>query len=267
MRWKSTMTNKVCLIRYDVEKDWDQSIDVFLETIVKLHKENSIPATFFFTGKSLEKRSGNVKKFYNTVKDCNLFDIQNHSYAHIGIGYDRGKPLEILKADYVKSFKIHEEVLGVRPVAISMCGTGGVDGERLHGFDQTLKARDEFEMLAGLGVKAINTFLCGLDESRMFTNYGSIGHPEIMGFPSGFSDTSWLWEKDYHYAMEYILKVIEDRGRKVEHMPLVLHDWVTWEYGASNEFEYIKRIADKAREMGFELLNIKQCYETQELWG
>jgi peptidoglycan/xylan/chitin deacetylase (PgdA/CDA1 family) len=262
---KGDKMKNVCLIRYDMEAEWQQGLDLFFENLIKLHKENAIPASFFFTGKLLETKTELIKSFYNEVKDCSLFDIQNHSYSHVGLGYEAGKPLEVLETDYQKSFKIHESVLGIQPTAISMCGTGD-NGDRLKGFDQSPKARSEFEMLAGFGIKAVNSFLSDFDESKNFVNYSSLGYPEIMGYPSDFSDTSWLWNQDYATALEYILKVIEDRGTKQEHMPIVLHDWVTWTCNNSGKFDHVLKIVERARVMGFELLNVMGCYEKPELW-
>jgi peptidoglycan/xylan/chitin deacetylase (PgdA/CDA1 family) len=257
--------NNVCLIRYDVECDWHQEMDGFFETVAKVHKEHAIPATFFITGKLMEAKPELIKSFYREVEGCDLFDIQDHSYSHIGLGYEKGKPVEVLEEDYKKSFALHKKVLGCRPSAISMCGTGE-DGDRLRGFDQTEKAKQEFEMLAFLGVKAVNTFLCGCDESSHFMNYGALDYPDIMGFPSGFSDTEWLWKKEYDSAMTGFLQIIEERGRKKEHMPVILHDWLAWTYGADREFDHVKRIGEKARDVGFELLTVRQCYEKEELW-
>ena len=70
----------------------------------------------------------------------------------------------------------------------SICGTGGKDGLRPQGFDETAKSRAEFEMLTELGVKMINSHLAGVDESRAFTDYAILGHSKVMGFPSGHSD-------------------------------------------------------------------------------
>lgn len=255
----------VCLIRYDMEAEWQQGLDSFFETVIKLHKVNAIPATFFFTGKLLETKGELIRSFYNEVKDCSLFDLQNHSYSHIGLGYEAGNPVEVLETDYGKSFSIQETVIGIKPKAISICGVGD-SGDRLKGFDQTPKARSEFEMLAGFGIKAVNSFLCDFDESKDFVNYSSLGYPEIMGYPSDFSDTSWLWNQNYSDAQQYILKVIEDRGMKKEHIPIILHDWVTWNCNTDRKFEHVLKIADKARHLGYGLMNVMQCYDKPELW-
>ena len=47
-----------------------------------------------------------------------------------------------------------------------------------------------------------------------------------MGFPSDFSDTSWMYRREHGDPLTYILSVIEERARRGEHMPLMLHDWV-----------------------------------------
>ena len=93
-----------------------------------------------------------------------------------------------------------------RPIGVSKSGTGDVDGPSLCGFDATDKSRAELDMLAKLGVKMINTFLCGKDSAKDFVNYSKIGHPEIMSFPSGSpGDNSWLRGRKYGNPKEILL--------------------------------------------------------------
>lgn len=260
----------LCLFRYDTETDDAAAMRGFLPKLVDVHRRHVIPVTLFCTGRMLEKRADAFRDFAAEVRDDPLFDLQNHSYAHIGVGYANGRPVAELRADYARSFDIHEQVLGARPTAISICGTG-TDGPRLAGFDATEKARAEFEMLASLGVRMLNTFLTGHDESRQFCNYADLGHPEITGFPSGHSDTNWMLEKtpDWKWrrrepfaeAREAITSEIARRGREGTPMPIMLHDWAVWTLAPDRELDHVKRFAETARQAGFSLSTHRACSE------
>lgn len=252
---------KLFLLRYDTESGSKIEMKGFFEKVISAHRTNQIPATFFCQGAAIENRESGFSNFSQEVKDDPLFDIQDHSYSHIGLGYQDGKNIDFLKTDYEKSFEIHERVLGKRPVGVSICGTGGVDGPRLSGFDETEKSRSELDMMAQLGVKMINSFLTGVDESKEFINYASVGHPEIMGFPSGYSDTSWMYRKRSGNSLDYILAQIKERSEQGHHMPLMLHDWVSWNYAPDKELTHVKNIADYARSQGYELVTHRECYK------
>jgi peptidoglycan/xylan/chitin deacetylase (PgdA/CDA1 family) len=259
---------KLFLLRYDTESNLGDEVCMggFLEKAVSVHRGHGIPATFFCTGRTLEEREKQFIDFSKETKDDPLFDVQDHSYSHIGLGYRNGKPVDVLRADYDKSLATHERVLGRRPVGISICGTGGTDGPRLTGFDETEKARAEFEMLAGLGIKMINSFLVGVDESKEFISYRSLRHPEIMGFPSGFSDTRWMLRREYGDPMEFVLGKIRERAGRGEHMPLMLHNWVAWLHSPDQELTHVVKIADFARECGYELVTHIACYHNGSLY-
>ena len=77
-----------------------------------------------------------------------MFDIQDHSYSHVGLGYSKGQSVDVLKADYQRSFDAHGRVLGERPIGVTICGTSGKDGPRLRGFDETEKGLEELHVLA-----------------------------------------------------------------------------------------------------------------------
>jgi peptidoglycan/xylan/chitin deacetylase (PgdA/CDA1 family) len=237
----------------------------FFERVVSVHRKEGIPATFFCKGETVDKMRGLFSQFHSEVKGDSLFDLQDHSYSHVGVCYSEGKPVDLLRADYEKSFRVHEEVFGKRPTGISICGTSD-DGPPLSGFDETEKSRAEFEMLAALGVEMINTRLVGVDGSRQFANYSVLGHPEIMGFPSGYSDTSWMLRKEHGDPIYYILSVVTERSGRNEHMPLMFHDWVAWQHAPDKELTHLKRIVDHGRSHGYELVTHSQCYQDSGLW-
>jgi peptidoglycan/xylan/chitin deacetylase (PgdA/CDA1 family) len=255
------------LLRYDTERGDPESMKGFLEKMVEVHRSHQIPATLFCTGTALERMEMPFRSFYEEVKDDALFDIQDHSYSHIGLGYERGKPVPALKADYERSFAVHERLFGVRPIGISMCGTGGSDGNGLQGFDATEKSRAELEMVASLGVRMINSFLTGRPRSKAFINYGAIGYPEIMGFPSGYPDTGWMHRRERGDPLEYILGQIRKRAERHETMPLMLHDWVAWTRAADRELTHVKRIVDAARKVGYTLVTHVDCLRNKDLWA
>lgn len=254
------------LLRYDTERSSRESMAGFLEKIVAVHRADAIPATFFCRGETVDSLEPEFRSFHNEVKDDPLFDIQDHSYTHIGVGYEAGKPVDVLKADYERSFAAHERVFGKRPVGVSICGTSGADGERLAGFDQTEKAKAEFEMLVGLGMKMINSFLTDVDEKRAFTNYARLGHPDVMGFPSAYSDTSWMYRNEQGDPVTYVKSRIDDHAAAGDPMPLMIHDWVAWTCAPDQELTHIRTLVDYARSKGYELATHVSCYEDEKLW-
>jgi hypothetical protein len=258
---------RLMLLRYDTEAGPDANMRGFFEKVVKVHRRDAIPATFFCTGRALETRTDEFRDFHAEVKNDPLFDLQDHSYSHIGVGYAAGKDLETLRADYAKSFAAHERVFGRRPLGVSLCGTGGVDGARLRGFDETEKARAEFEMLAALGVRMVNTFLKDYDESRAFVRYGALGHPEVMGFPSGHSDTDWLFRggKPTPGGIERMQRVIEERAQRDEHCPIILHDWNAWNNAPDRELGHVRGFAERARKLGYRLVTHVECLRDESL--
>ena len=258
--------SRLCLIRYDTEHTGAEAMAGFLEKAVEVHRRHEIPASLFCCGRALDAREDDFRAFWDEVKEDPLFDIQDHSYSHVGVGYEAGQPVDALKADYERSFAAHERVFGVRPIGVSICGTGGADGDRLKGFDETEKARQELDMLVGLGVRMINSHLIGVDESREFTSYGSVGHPEVMGFPSGYSDTSWMARRDHGDPVEFILDEISQRARAGHHLPVMLHDWVAWTLAGDKELTHVVQIADRARALGYELATHASCLSRPERW-
>lgn len=258
------------LLRYDTEaadSKKPEQMDGFFEKVVEIHRKHAIPATFFCCGRALDLREKSFRQFFAEVKGDPLFDIQDHSYSHIGIAYERSEALEKTRADYEKSFAAHERVFGRRPIGVSLCGTSGRNGERLPGFDATEKSRAEFEMLASLGVRMVNSLLRGHEESREFVSYASLGHPEIMGFPSGpLSDVSWQFKRAHGDPEAYVEKLIRERAAAGEHLSLMLHDWCAWEFGPDKELGHVVRAADTARKEGYELRTHEQCLNDTGLW-
>lgn len=258
---------KLCLLRYDTEHSAREEMAGFFEKVIEVHRAEGIPATFFCTGRAIEEREADFRAFYAEVGNDPLFDIQDHSYSHIGLGYTKGKSLDRLKADYERSFAVHERVFGKCPIGVSVCGTSGEDGDQLRGFDETEKGREEIGMMAELGLRMINSHLLHLDETTEFGNFAAVGHPEIMGFPSGYSDTGWFCGKEYESAMAYILSQITEHSRNGKAMPLMLHDWAAWTYAPDQELTHVKRMAAHAREQGYELATHIACYQSPALWN
>ncbi len=258
--------DKLFLLRYDTENKDVEQMSGFFEKAIEIHQKHEIPATFFCTGGAIDAREKDFRAFYQEVKNDPLFDIQDHSYTHIGLGYEAGKPVEVLKADYEKSFATHERVFGKRPIGLSICGTSGADGKRLSGFDQTEKSRTEFAMIADLGVQMINSCLTDIQESRAFTNYSSLGYPDIMGFPSAYSDTSWMHRNEHDDPVEFILAQIDDRVNTNDHMPLMLHDWVAWNPAPDKNLTHVAQIVDHARSKGYKLVTHEWCLQEESLW-
>ena len=272
------MTKPLFLPRYDTEAAEVEEMAGFLEKAVEIHRRHEIPATFFCTGRALEARRDQFREFRAEVRNDPLFDLQDHSYSHIGIGYESNPPLDTTKADYERSFDVHESVFGKRPVAVSLCGTGGRDGKRLAGFDASDKAKREFEMLAGLGVKAVNCFLTGVKKDREFCSFARLGHPDIMGFPSALCDTNWMVWKDpadwqwkcrepFEPVADGIVEQIRERGRAGIHTPLLMHDWAAWKMAPGRNLDHVVTFAAAAVEAGFELVTHMQCYERPHLWA
>lgn len=258
--------SKIFLLRYDTERNDQKEMAGFFDKVVRVHRSEGIPASFFCTGKAIEARETDFRNFFAEAGNDLLFDIQDHSYSHVGLGCTAGQSVGDLKIDYAKSFAAHERVFGRRPIGISICGNGRVDGERLKGFDQTEKGRAEFGMIAELGARMINTFLVKADECADFCSYAALGHPEIMGFPSGYSDYEWLYQKKYGDPLEYVRSQIARRANQGASMPLVMHDWAAWNNAPDKELTHVKKIADYARRQGYTLATHLTCYQTRALW-
>jgi peptidoglycan/xylan/chitin deacetylase (PgdA/CDA1 family) len=240
------------LLRYDVESTDAALMDGFLAGLVHAHREADLPVTLFCTGGAIEAREDAFRAFRDRVDGDARFEIGDHSYSHIGIGYERGKPVAVLRADYERSFAAHERVLGTRPDSLSICGTSGADGDRLPGFDATEKAREELAMLVALGVRRLNTNLTGKNGGEEFTDYAALGFPHVGGFPSAFSDTSWIRQADITGDFLAPLRAeIDRRARENLPMPLICHDWVTWNHAPDRRFTHIKQLAEYARQQGF----------------
>jgi len=263
MNTTTDKTPPLCLFRYDTESDEIDAMQGFLPMMVEVHRRYKIPVTLFCTGNMLDKRRAEFVEFAAEVRDDPLFDIQDHSYSHIGIGYEKGKPIEVLRDDYLRSFDVHESIFGKRPVAVSLCGTS-VDGRRLTGFDETDKSRAELAMLVELGMREVCTFLSTVETSRSFCTYASLGYPEIIGFPGGFSDTGWMMERDadgkvirrepFDAALATITDTIKQRGAAGTLMPLMMHDWCAWKLAPRKDLAHVILFAETARAAGFELV-------------
>ena len=260
--------SKLFLLRYDTESGAARlpGIGGFLEKAVEVHRKHAIPATFFCLGKAIETREAEFRAFFEEVKDDPQFDVQDHSYTHVGVGYRDGKPVDDLRRDYEQSLTVHERVFGRRPLATSLCGTSGKDGPRLDGFDATEKSRAELDMLVDLGVRFTNALLCGVDETKEFVHFGRLGHPDVMGFPSGYSDTAWMHRREFGDPMDYILGQLAARAEREEHMPLMLHDWVAWLHAPDRELTHVIRIVEAARKLGYETVTHLACHENTSLW-
>jgi peptidoglycan/xylan/chitin deacetylase (PgdA/CDA1 family) len=253
------------LLRYDTEATWD-ALPGFLATAVDVHRRHRIPATFFCTGGVLDRRAPEFRDFAAATAGDPLFDIQDHSYSHIGIGYSAGRPVEVLRADYERSFAAHERVIGRRPTGVSICGVGD-SGPHLRGFDGTPKARAELRMLADLGVRMINTFRTDREPGSEFCGYADFGLPAVMGFPSANSDTAWLWKQDPREGTARLIAELRRSAQRGQHACVMSHDWVAWRHGYDRRLSHIVAIADAARAAGFELATHAGCYGARELWA
>ncbi len=257
---------KLMLMRYDTEW-WGEPAGMagFLEKLVEVHRKDKIPVTMFCRGLTLENMKSEFTAFHQETADDPLFDMQDHSYSHVGLGYESGKSVEELEADYEWSFHTHSKVFGRRPSGTAICGTSD-DGPRLQGFDATEKSKAEFQMMVKLGTRMINSFLTGIDESREFINYGRLGHPEVMGFISGYSDTSWMYRKEHGDPLAYMLKEVQSRSELNEHMPVMFHDWVAWQKAPDKELTHVRKIAETGRQLGYTLVTHLDCYHNKPLW-
>lgn len=237
----------------------------FLETAVRIHTSDDIPVAFFCTGNALEKRADEFQNFAQQVRHNQLFDIQNHSYSHVGIGYSKGLSVDDLKIDYERSFRVHEQMFGNRPRGVASCGVS-TNGTLLSGFDATEKTRAELAMLAKLGVRMYNTFLTGHDATTEFVNYKDLGYPNIMGFPSGHTDVFWMHDRAFGDPLSYITKKIEIEAAHNRHMSIVMHDWCAWKSADDQKLTHVRRIADVARKHNYTIVTPFNCLKNQALW-
>ncbi|MCK5461388.1 MAG: hypothetical protein KAI95_00180, partial [Bacteroidales bacterium] len=104
------------------------------------------------------------------------------------------------------------------------------------------------------------------DESREFINYDILGHPEVMGFISGYSDTAWMNRKEFGEPVEFILNETRIRSEQNEHMPVMFHDWVAWQKAPDKELTHVRTIAETGRKLGYKLVTHLDCYHNKPLW-
>lgn len=264
----------VFMFRYDTESTETENISGFLERAVEIHRKYAIPATFFCTGGAIDAREGEFRDFYLEVKDDPLFDIQDHSYSHIGLCKKDGPSLDEIRDDYKRSFDVHERVFGVRPLGVSLCGTGEAP---LSGFDATEKSKKELDLMASMGVKFINTSLTGKDKKTSFCNYSSLGYPDIMGFPTSIGDCDAMlikgdggyygWKSRHsEHLLDLHFAFYRFRFERREAVASLVHDWALWNLLGGKSFSTVIKIAEFAKSLGFEMITHKQAYEKAELW-
>lgn len=78
--------DKLFLLRYDTENKNPEHMAGFFAKAIDVHRKHNIPATFFCTGGAIDARESQFRSFYHEIKEDPLFDIQDHSYSHIGLG-------------------------------------------------------------------------------------------------------------------------------------------------------------------------------------
>ena len=105
-----------------------------------------------------------------------------------------------------------------------------------------------------------------MDEATQFCDFAALGHPEVMGFPSAYSDTAWLYRRECGEPLEYVFGLINEHAAKGAHMPLMLHDFVAWNHAPDQALTHVKKIIDHARRLGYELRTHLSCYHTPSVW-
>lgn len=258
------LENRYFLLRYDTENPKADEMAGFLPKVLDVHQREEIPVTLFCTGKTLDERRDEFIEFWKEAKGSPFIDVQDHSYSHVGVGYENGRPVDKLRRDHERSFKVHEEVFGKRPMGVALCGVGD-SGPRLPGLDSTAKSRAELAFLADLGVKMLPYYVT-YRQPGCFCSYKRLGYPNIMGFPSLESDTSWLKGHIPDEAIEHCYQTIDEQWATGGHGAIIMHDWCEWNHGPDKELTITKKIADYARKKGFTLATMAQCYEDKELW-
>ncbi|HVK06960.1 MAG TPA: hypothetical protein VM490_26065, partial [Armatimonadaceae bacterium] len=78
------------LLRYDVESRDADAMDGFLKRLASAHRAHDLPVTLFCTGGALEAREGAFRTFREETAGDARFEIGDHSYSHIGVGYESG---------------------------------------------------------------------------------------------------------------------------------------------------------------------------------
>ncbi len=257
--------NPVLLLRYDVEGG-GENVSGFLEKAVGIHRKDSIPVGFFCVASEIEARPSEFKDFAVELKGDELFNIHDHSYSRVPLLYENGPSVSEIDDDYARSLEVFERIMGFRPEGTSLCASTTA-GKGLPGFDATAKTRDELEVLAKHGFKMTTCALAGHVRMHEFVSYAKLGHPEIMGFPSGNGDKNWLLNPTAEKPLDALFQVMEKAFFEGKHLGIVLHDWVTWNHAPDKEFSHIRRIADRARDLGFRMATHSACLRETELWA
>ena len=120
-RLRTGMTGTV-LIGYDIEKSFEPAVTLqFVERVIEAQRELQVPATFFILGRCIEAS----KDALLLLKKEPLFELQQHTYSHIGIKtlwqvkpdgtsrFEPGAPLDAIEDEIKKTNRLLKDSLGV----------------------------------------------------------------------------------------------------------------------------------------------------------
>lgn len=228
---------------YDVENylDRSKSLDLsvtlhFLEQMRKVHTDLNAPCTLFICGRLLEEPD--IIKSLLSLKEYDLFDLQQHTYSHQRLKtvvQNDGEKIKIFKG--VSLEKIQKEVertslLFKEKLCVSCSGITGP-----YGYYRGLMDRpDILEILHRLGIRFTRTYLRNQNDwgplpidVQPFT-YKTQGFPDILEIPSqGWQDIMFFRANDWD--RDAFLNYGKDMINTIEKQDLVWsvcqHDWTS----------------------------------------
>ena len=270
------------LICYDVETA-SQSTDGFLAGAQEMHRELAIPATLFFTGRTIEERT----KACRAAAEEPLFTIGQHTYSHVLLKTvymqpDDGRPCPhspeggpALLCEGADLATIEQEVTRTQELYEKTFGRAcrGLTGP--WGYYRGLADRpDILRILARSGIRWVRTYArderdcqpVPLTVQPFF--YADQGFEDLLEIPvQGYQD-DFYWERfddrrrgpDYIDYLRWALQYVMDHD-------LVFcvnsHDHNTPTVAAFNETKgaWLRPLLESVREMDIRCLGCEQLYQ------
>ena len=268
-RLRTGMTGTV-LIGYDIEKSFEPAVTLqFVERVIEAQRELQVPATFFILGRCIEAS----KDALLLLKKEPLFELQQHTYSHIGIKtlwqvkpdgtsrFEPGAPLDAIEDEIKKTNRLLKDSLGVDCQGIAVP----------RGFYRGLGDRpDLLALFRRNGIHYMRSFSRNekdwqpvpLDVQPFF--YDVQGFPEILEFPvQGWQDCLWYEThgKDKRGYALYLKEMADQTKKRGLTWSFVQHDWSTIVYDP--DFSVTKQFILYARDLGISFMTHRDYYNAR----
>jgi peptidoglycan/xylan/chitin deacetylase (PgdA/CDA1 family) len=256
------------LIGYDVESSTDSdTVRRFLTKVEEIHRDLSVPATFFLVGKVVENNS---QELVDLGRRCELFDYQQHTYSHMllkTVCMDDGKKVTIVKAGSVE--QVDDEVAHANRVLKEKLGVEGCGLTGPWGYYRGLSDRpDLLEILKRNGIGFARTWARDQNDYQPVSFdiqpfwYEPQGYPDILEFAiHGWQDVHWRNVYGWENLDGYL-------GMLRETVDMVASRGIVWSYGTHDwsslrsdpEMSIMKGLMEHALNQGLRIVDYKTYY-------